>query len=240
MKHKIAPKNMYAKRFCDALEKIAVNHSLWTVWQHFINIAAISLANTMEMRTEIRTQRESLYHNIINQYTTDEQQCMVEMMSLLIQGYIENPNQDFLGDIYMSLDFGDGWKGQFFTPWHVAEMMARGLVGNPEKDIKEKGYVSVCDPTCGSGVMLLAFASVFNNETGCSYNDNVLFVGQDIDPTVAKMTFIQLSLIGAAGYVKIGDALKDPITTCDMGENVWFTPAYFSPSWIGKITASTN
>ncbi|MBQ8133271.1 MAG: hypothetical protein IJ192_02500 [Clostridia bacterium] len=83
-------------------------------------------------------------------------------------------------------------------------------------------------------VMLIAFASVYKSFTE-DYTDKILFAGQDLDPVVAKMCYIQLCLIGAAGYVKIGNAFTEPITTCDIGEDVWFTPRYFTSSWIEKI-----
>ena len=49
--------------------------------------------------------------------------------------------------------------------------------------------------------------------------------------TVALMCYIQLSLLGVAGYVKIGNSITDPITDKDSYENYWFTPMYFSPVW---------
>ena len=42
---------------------------------------------------------------------------------------------------------------------------------------------------------------------------------------------IQLSLIGAAGYVKIGNSLTDPMTKDDGAKNYWYTPMYFSDVW---------
>ena len=55
--------------------------------------------------------------------------------------------------------------------------------------------------------------------------------GQDIDETVALMCYIQLSLLGVAAYIKVGNALTEPMTTADLLENYWFTPMYFSDVW---------
>ena len=46
------------------------------------------------------------------------------------------------------------------------------------------------------------------------------------------MCYIQISLLGVAGFVKIGDALTDPMSSTDTTENYWFTPMYFSNIWV--------
>ena len=48
---------------------------------------------------------------------------------------------------------------------------------------------------------------------------------------VALMCYLQISLLGVAGYVKVGNSLTDPITDGDSLENYWFTPMYFSDFW---------
>jgi len=40
-----------------------------------------------------------------------------------------------------------------------------------------------------------------------------------------------MSLQGAAGYVKIGNTITDPMNSGDSLENYWFTPVYFSQTW---------
>ena len=231
-----APRTETGKKFIKALEKLSYRHSTWKVWTDFIELTAISISNARELRNDIRLARENQYQNLFDTYTREEQALFVDMFSYVMTEYMENSAQDFLGSLYMGLDFGNGWKGQFFTPWHVAEMMANmNFSSDTESELTEKGYVSVCDPTCGSGVMLLAFANAFKTVTGEDYTNKVLFIGQDLDPVVAKMCYIQLSIIGAAGYVKIGNALTDPITNCDMGDDIWFTPKYFTSSWLDKL-----
>jgi len=75
--------------------------------------------------------------------------------------------------------------------------------------------------------LLIAFAD-YCKECGISYQQSVLFIAQDIDPLVAFMAYIQLSLLGMSGYVIIGDSLLNPPTVpmrskCD----IWYTPFYF-------------
>lgn len=58
--------------------------------------------------------------------------------------------------------------------------------------LKGKRYISVNDPACGAGAMLIAFANVAKKH-GINYQKHVLFVAQDIDRTAAMMCYIQMS-----------------------------------------------
>ena len=76
--------------------------------------------------------------------------------------------------------------------------------------------------------------------------EKVLFVAQDIDYTVGLMCYIQLSLMGCAGYVVIGDTLINPCTAYDKKgllpagdpERIWFTPLFSDGIWYGRRLAA--
>ena len=48
----------------------------------------------------------------------------------------------------------------------------------------------------------------FDEREEINYQQNAYFVAQDIDPLVAKMCYIQLSLLGCPGVVIIGNTLE--------------------------------
>lgn len=102
-----------------------------------------------------------------------------------------------------------------------------------EELIEKKGFASIHDCAVGSGAMLIAATNRVAEVLGDRYNwqNHVLLVGQDVSETVGLMAYIQLSLLGCAGYIKIGDSLKDPISSDDSLDNYWFTPLYFSDVW---------
>jgi len=101
---------------------------------------------------------------------------------------MEETRADVLGDFFTgAITFGE--NGQFFTPNHITDMMAK-MVGN--------GEGNVFDPCCGSGRMLLSASEV---------NRNREFFGQDIDLRCVKMTAINLSLRNLYGFVIWGDSL---------------------------------
>ena len=96
--------------------------------------------------------------------------------------------------------------------------------------------MSINDPCCGAGATLIAGANAIRKELKkdnqqLNYQNHVLVIAQDIDEVVALMCYIQISLLGLAGFVKVGNSITNPISTDDSFENYWCTPMYFSDVW---------
>lgn len=231
------------KSFVRAYDKLCYRQNPWTVWRDFVNIFACSIANTVDRNKERWDAREKSYMDTIQGYTEEEVKLFTELAGLTIEALERNPAQDFLGDLYMRLDFGSGWHGQFFTPWHISEVMAKMLIDEGlYEELDRRGYITVNDPACGAGCMLLAFASACMEDPQISnYQSQVLFVAQDVDKVVAQMCYIQLSLLGCAGYVIVGNTLTQPPTGDVLCPNVldgcelWLTPMYFSEVWTSRL-----
>ncbi len=131
-----------AKEFAKVFEQLIYRHSSWKVWQDFVDLCAISISNAVDKREAVWETREKAYMSIKGSYTDDEFSVFVSLFSITIHALEDNPAQDFLGELYMKLNFGNGWKGQFFTPFHISEMMARMTIGeNTQDEIKKKGYI---------------------------------------------------------------------------------------------------
>ena len=231
------------KEFVKAYDKLCYRQNPWTVWQDFVNLFACSIANAVDRDKKRWDAREKSYMDTIHGYTEEEVKLFTELSGLTIMALEENPAQDFLGDLYMRLDFGSGWHGQFFTPRHVSEAMAKMLIGSGlYEQLERQGYISVNDPACGAGCMLLAFARACMEDPKIgNYQPRVLFVAQDVDKAVAQMCYIQLSLLGCAGYVIVGNTLTQPPTgdvlspSVPDGCELWLTPMYFSDVWTGRL-----
>ena len=54
-----------------------------------------------------------------------------------------NPDQDFLGEMFMGLNLGNHWKGQFFTPYSICWLMSEITVADLEARIEQKGWVGI-------------------------------------------------------------------------------------------------
>lgn len=227
-------KTNWEKEFLETFRKLTYNHRTWDIWSDLIVMYACALSNPFDK--ENYEGRENRYMKIIKKYSKEEQSVFPELVAFITMAFEENPEQDFLGKLYMGLDLGDKTRDQFFTPYHVCQLMADIAVGDVSQEIDEKGYISINDPCCGAGATLIAGIHSVRKQLGkhnppLNYQNHVLVVAQDIDETVALMCYIQLSLLGVAGYVKVGNSLTDPMITDDTNENYWFTPMYFSSVW---------
>lgn len=220
------------KEFLNVFERLTNRHHSWDIWRDFITLFACSLSNPLDK--EHRDERETLYLRIIKKYNKQEQEMFPELAAHTVMALEKNPEQDFLGSIFMSLNLGNGKNGQFFTPYHVCELMAEITMDDTVQKVEQDGYISINDPSCGAGATLIAGINAARKKlekANINYQNHLLVVAQDIDGTVALMCYIQLSLLGVAGYVKIGNSMTEPITDKDSTENYWFTPMYFSPIW---------
>ena len=148
-----------------------------------------------------------------------------EALSIFGESMLENPC-DFLGQFYMSHEMGNERAGQFFTPYSVSKMLSGITVEEAKEKINKFSsfeVLSINDPTCGAGGMLVAAADHLFFEANPVSVDKVFFVGQDIDRRCFYMTYMQLCAIGCMGIVILGNTLNNT------RDRVWETPssAYF-------------
>lgn len=221
-------KRDYQKEFCSLINRHASRYSRWQIWNDFLYLSAAALANVFPIPE--REEREKQYLSVIGRYTAEEQKIFPEMLTIVTLALDENPEQDFLGSLYHRLELQQEQKGQFFTPYDISRFMAeiQFAGGNEKEELEQNGYISVNDPACGAGAMLIAFANAARRN-GLNYQKQVLFVAQDIDHTAAMMCYIQLSLLGCPAVVIIGDTLVKPMFHPD--NEVWYTPFYHLNRW---------
>lgn len=222
------------KEFLDIFHQLCYSRSSWQVWADLMSAIACSLSNALDHTPEHYECREKEYAECIKSLGSVD--APAKILGIIIMALENNPEQDFLGKMYMNLNLGNHWKGQFFTPYSICKMMAEMTCGDLDRQIEEKGYISICDPTCGAGATLIAAA---NDMKRSKYNfqNHVLFVGQDIDRVTGMMCYIQLSLLGCAGYICIGNTLTNPLTGPVLfpqekeGQELWYMPMFQSDVW---------
>lgn len=220
--------------FIKLFKELCYGRTYWQVWADLISTMACSLANVADKAEQRYKAREKEYKECIERLGGVEKPA--QCLAIVVQALEKNPNQDFLGSLYMELDLGSHWTGQFFTPYHVSEAMSKITMENCKSSIEEKGWISVCDPCVGGGAMLIAAANTVK-EQGINYQERVLFVGQDIDRIVGMMAYIQLTLLGCAGYIVIANTLTNPLEGPSICPNekedqeFWYTPFYFFKTW---------
>lgn len=232
----------YKKEFLSIFDSLCGRHGRWEVWSDFIQLTAIDISNVTDKANAPKRAADA--RNIAKKYSEDEIKRMAEMLMQMVYAIDENPDQDFLGELYMACNLGNDHAGQFFTPYNVCQCMSEITYDVPAL-LDGKGFIAVNDPACGAGALLLSFANICKRK-GINYQEKVLFVAQDIDYTVGLMCYIQLSLMGCAGYVVIGNTLINPCTAYDKKgllpagdpERIWFTPLFSDGIWYGRRLAA--
>lgn len=217
--------NTQQKHFITLFRSITHRHQSWQVWSDFIFMAACAISRIDKKSFD---KREAMYMDTIKRYDEKEQRIFPQLFAVVVVALEADPEQDFMGVLFQLLELSSHWHGQFFTPYSVCKMMAEMQMTGISDVVREKGYVSVNDPACGAGALLIAFANAARSK-GVDYQNHVLFVAQDIDRTAALMSYIQLSLLGCSGYIVVADTLRHPVVTAET--EVWYTPWYFSEVW---------
>ena len=228
--------------FCKVFSGMCQTKSAWEVWADFVAMTALTLANAFDREGPTHDEREQEYIRTIKRYSKAEQEGFPKLFALTVEALEAEPDQDFLGEMFMGLDLGNHWKGQFFTPYNVCRMMAEITVTDLEARIEKRGWVGIQDPCCGAGALLIAARNTMvRQKLGPR---NALYVAQDVDRTAALMCYIQLSLLGCAGYVVVGDSLlnpvvgpgKTPLLISPMpGQEIWLMPALYDEVWAARI-----
>lgn len=222
------------KEFLKMFSELCYARAAWEVWSDVITAMACSVANTVDKSPKRHESREIEYARCIKRLGGIEKPA--QMFAILVAALERNPDQDFLGALYMDLELGSHWKGQFFTPYNISRLMAEVTLGNCQDQIDRDGWISVCDPTVGGGTMLISAANTMRRQN-VNYQNHVLFIGQDIDRIVAMMAYIQISLLGCPGYIVVGNSLTNPMTGSALApteketQEFWYTPFYFSQTW---------
>lgn len=222
-----------ATKFVKLVDSLCGRHSRWEIWKDAMWLFATTISNSVDARH--REKREKQYLDIAKHYSKAEMETFVELFAQLVLSLEKAGYCDFLGELFMVLGLGNAAGGQFFTPYDLCRMMAISSLPDVREKVAQQGYISVNDPACGGGATLIAAADIMHNDCNINYQTSAMFIGQDIDYTTGLMCYIQMSLLGMPGYVRIGNTLTDPMTGHvlfgDGGENTWYTPMYFSAPW---------
>ena len=136
----------------------------------------------------------SLMRYIANPETNFEQMFgeKYDFFSTMFEYLIKDYNKD-----------GGGKYAEYYTPRSIAQIMARLLVGNDKENLRG---VTCCDPSAGSGTLLMALA----HEIG---EDKCTIYSQDISQKSSKMLRLNLilnNLVSSIQNIIQGNTLLRP------------------------------
>ncbi|WP_257644854.1 N-6 DNA methylase [Providencia stuartii] len=195
----------FHKEFIQTFNQTARYHSRIEVFRDFIHVAAISLENSVKQCPEL----EQTYFKVIARYERADLELFVKLLAICVNA-LDQRATDFLGAVFMSLELGEGAWGQFFTPFHISQLMANLIIGDCSTIIEKNGYISVSEPTCGAGGMVIACANSVLQQ-GYNPQTHMIAVCTDIDEVAARMCYVQLALLGIPAIVNIGNSLTQDV-----------------------------
>jgi type I restriction-modification system DNA methylase subunit len=223
----MAKASTYEEAYATLLKEIrsvALYKHRYDVFRDFVTMAAISIRNAIRKDEE----HEAEYMRLIGSYEKKDQQAFPKLLALLVEALEFGP-RDVLGTAFMDLELGSRDKGQFFTPFTVSEMMAEILHGDELSSI-EKPFITLSEPACGAGGMVLAFVKVMLRQ-GHDPASRLWVQCVDVDRLAALMCYVQLSLWNVPAEVIVGNSLSLEV------REIWHTPQHFLGFWTACLRA---
>jgi len=205
------PTRDYAREFKKTLEGFHHNRNLRAVFTDWLEIAACAIHQEpyhagLVRKDEAFEQVEAQYMAAVKKYTREELDAFAKLLGITKLALWEGKT-DFLGQLYMELEISNDRNSEFFTPFPVALMMAKMTFGDVSGQIKEKGFITVGEPACGGGAMLIAAAQVIE-EQGFDPGAVMFFDATDISKPCCNMAYLQTSILGLSGIVRHGNSLS--------------------------------
>lgn len=220
-------RSLERSEFVKLFNGIARHRHRYEVFRDFVTMAAISLHNSFAKDKRL----EEEYLGIVGRYEREEVEAFCKLLAYLVI-LLDTEPRDVLGSLYMELELGSTHVGQFFTPSEVSELMARMIYGDSLREIHED-FVTVSEPACGAGGMVLAFAKVMIS-SGHNPSEKLWVQCQDIDRLAALMCYLQLALWNIPGVVVVGNTLALE------AREVFYTPAHHLGFWSVKLQRRTE
>lgn len=201
------------------IDKFSSRHHKHEILSDCFEVWAICISNRFD-KPQFE-QREKRYLDIVKKYEKNDLELMAQLFAeiwVLLSNMPEDGFDDYLGQLYMLSDTSSKKAGQFFTPYSVSKLSAEMTLGGSDK--LNEDIITLYEPACGSGGMVLAFMDTLNSR-GINYAAHSFTVAGDIDSRCVHMAYIQLSLAGVPAIVEQRNAL-----TMELIGGVWKTPAY--------------
>lgn len=219
------------KEIAKALRRCSGSRGLWDVFADFLYMSARTIANTCDLAQ--RDKREAEFIAVAARHEPATVATFTEVFGMIV-GALDDGGQHFtdvLGRVFHELELHNTHVGQFFTPYDLCLAMAGFTIGDEvATTVRDKGFVTVNEPACGSGAMVIAFAEEMLRR-GLNPQRQLHVVAQDIDERSVHMTYLQLSLLGIPAVVIWGDTLA-------LEERArWYTPMHILGGWSMRLRA---
>lgn len=204
-------------------------HGLAQLWDDWVSSMALAIANSCDHRPDVHARREAEYMRLVERHGKPTMDAFASMLALLVEA-LEHLPTDVLGGVYMALELGNDHAGQFFTPSSVCEVMV-GMTMDPyymRAQVEHAGWITVQEPAIGGGAMVIPIVGAML-EAGLNPSEHLHVIGADIDASVLRMAYVQLSLLGVPAVLWVGDTLRMQF------REDWYTPVHVLLGWGSRL-----
>jgi type I restriction-modification system DNA methylase subunit len=191
----------HEKEFLKKFDRLTGRHQRARLFEDWVTMASSALI--VKASPQHAEQSEADYMALVPRYTKDELVEFSHLLALTGLALMERP-RDFLGHVFMMAEISNDRLGQFFTPYELSLVVAKMTLSGVDTT---KELITVQEPACGSGGMVIAFAEAAR-EAGIDPAWQTYTVAVDISEVAARMAYIQLSMLGMPAHVVWGDTLR--------------------------------
>ena len=131
----------------------------------------------------------------------------------------------------MQLEIASKDQGQFFTPYSVCQLIAGIQMGDAAERLQETPYLTVYEPACGAGAMVIAAAQALSAQ-GIDVAEQLHVTADDLSLTAVHMSYIQFSLLGLPAVVNH----RNTLTLEHFG--TWPTAAHVLGLWGHRLRST--
>jgi len=173
--------------------------------------------------------REEMYVEEAARWAKDVLTLMSQALALLVEAMERHPFADLLGEVYTEWSWSKDKQrtGEYYTPQPVCDLMARMMI----TDIPDKRPITLSEPACGSGRMILASAKVLADN---GVSPSALWVeARDLSKAACFMTFINTTLWGIPCRVIHSNTLS--LEAFGTYENIFWYPLPQRPEETMKV-----
>lgn len=221
-----------AGEFVKTIERLSHRHSRYDIFTDFLTCAYCALRKPFEQNKKKADALEVEYMRVVKKHKDypDTIKQFPQLLAFAVQAFDGGPGsgKDFLGRCAGSLEILNAGAGQFFTPYEISRMMAEMTLQDVGSIIEANGFVSIQEPACGAGGMIVAAADVIER-AGFALNKTVYVDATDISEMCFKMAFIQCCMRGVPALVRHGNTLSGEVY------DAAYTPAMY-PFMLPKVT----
>ncbi|MDE2102159.1 MAG: SAM-dependent DNA methyltransferase [Patescibacteria group bacterium] len=183
--------------FRQILKRLAYGHDLRRVFDAFVRLAACAVAAQT---------REAEYLEEVKHWQKPELGLFAEALGSLVREMESEPFTDLIGGYYMEFALsskGQQWGGEYHTPKPICDFMAQITMGDMS-ELPADRPITVCEPACGSGAMILSVGQVCSPEV----RRRLRVTAIDINRTACDMAFLNTTLWGIPTRVIHGNTIS--------------------------------